>query len=311
MENIPYLVLGLIILILGGEFLVKGSIALAVRMKVSMVVIGLTVVSFATSAPELIVSVYSALTGHPDMALGNVIGSNIANISLVLGLTALLFPLAFKERLYKFDIPVMLFASVLFGVFLYTNSTLETWEGLVFVCLLVLFTTYLINRSRKEEKLKAPSVQDKMPLSKLLIYLFSGAVCLYFGSRFLVDAASGLARVMGLSERVISVSIVAFGTSVPELAASIIAAFKKEKDLSIGNLIGSNIFNVFAVLGITSIIKPIAIVDHSLLTNDIWWMFGVSLLLFPMMFLFQKGHIGRVEGGLLLLVYIAYICFLF
>jgi len=310
-ENIPYLILGLIILILGGEFLVKGSVALAVRMKVSMVVIGLTVVSFATSAPELIVSVYSALTGHPDMALGNVIGSNIANISLVLGLTTLLFPLAFQKRLYKFDVPVMLFASILFGVFLFTNSTLETWEGLVFVSLLVVLTSYLISRSRKEEKLKEPSDKDKMPLPKLLIYLCSGAICLYLGSRLLVDSASGLARIMGLSERVISVSIVAFGTSVPELAASIIAAFKKEKDLSIGNLIGSNIFNVFAVLGITSIIKPIAIVDHSLLSNDIWWMFGVSLLLFPMMFLFHKGHIGRIEGGLLLLIYIAYIYFLF
>ena len=311
MENILYLVLGLIILILGGEFLVKGSVALAVRMKVSMVVIGLTVVSFATSAPELIVSVYSALTGHPDMALGNVIGSNIANISLVLGLTTLLFPLAFQERLYKFDIPVMLITSVLFGVFLYTNATLETWEGMVFVSLLVLLTSYMISRSRKEEKLKTSSVQDSMPLPKLLMYLFSGAICLYFGSVFLVDSASGLAREMGLSERVISVSIVAFGTSVPELAASIIAAFKKEKDLSIGNLIGSNIFNIFAVLGITSIVKPIAIIDQSLLSNDIWWMFGVSLLLFPLMFLFQKGHIGRVEGALLLLIYISYISFLF
>ncbi len=311
MENILYLVLGLIILIIGGEFLVKGSVALAVRMKVSMVVIGLTVVSFATSAPELIVSVYSALTGHPDMALGNVIGSNIANLSLVLGLTTLLFPLAFKQRLFRFDIPVMLFASFLFGFFLYTNSVLEAWEGFIFVCLLVFLTIYLIRRSRKEEKLKAPTQEDKMPLPKLVMFLVSGGICLYFGSRFLVDAASGLARVMGLSERIISVSIVAFGTSVPELTASIIAAFKKERDLSVGNLIGSNIFNVFAVLGITSIIKPIAIVDQSLLTNDIWWMFGVSLLIFPMMFLFHKGHIGRVEGGLLLLVYIAYIYFLF
>jgi cation:H+ antiporter len=310
-ENILYLVLGLIILIVGGEFLVKGSVALAVRMKVSMVVIGLTVVSFATSAPELIVSIYSALTGHPDMALGNVIGSNIANISLVLGLTALLFPLAFQERLYKFDIPVMLFASLLFGLFLYTNSSLEFWEGLVFISLLILLTFYMIRRSRKEEKLKQTVDEDKMPLTKLILYLVVGGVCLYFGSRFLVDGASGLARVMGLSERVISVSIVAFGTSVPELAASIIAAFKKEKDLSIGNLIGSNIFNVFAVLGITSIIKPIHIVDKSLLNNDIWWMFGVSFLLYPMMFLFHKGHIGRVEGGLFLLIYATYIYFLF
>lgn len=311
MENILYLVLGLIILILGGEFLVKGSVALAVRMKVSMVVIGLTVVSFATSAPELIVSIYSALTGHPDMAIGNVIGSNIANISLVLGLTALLFPLAFQQRLYRFDIPVMLFASLLFGVFLYTNATLESWEGFVFVSMLFMLSFYMIRRSRKEEKLKHTIEEDKLPLSKLTIYLTVGAVCLYFGSRLLVDGASNLARMMGLSERVISVSIVAFGTSVPELAASIIAAFKKEKDLSIGNLIGSNIFNVFAVLGITSIISPIQVIDQSLISNDIWWMFAVSLLLYPMMFLFHRGHIGRVEGGLLLLVYISYIYFLF
>ena len=307
MENILYLVLGLIILILGGEFLVKGSVALAVRMKVSMVVIGLTVVSFATSAPELIVSIYSALTGHPDMAIGNVIGSNIANISLVLGLTALLFPLAFQQRLYRLDIPVMLFASLLFGVFLYTNATLESWEGFVFVSMLFMLSFYMIRRSRKEEKLKHTIEEDKLPLSKLTIYLTVGAVCLYFGSRLLVN----LARMMGLSERVISVSIVAFGTSVPELAASIIAAFKKEKDLSIGNLIGSNIFNVFAVLGITSIISPIQVIDQSLISNDIWWMFAVSLLLYPMMFLFHRGHIGRVEGGLLLLVYISYIYFLF
>ena len=311
MENILYLVLGLIILILGGGFLVKGSVALAVRMKVSMVVIGLTVVSFATSAPELIVSIYSALTGHPDMAIGNVIGSNIANISLVLGLTALLFPLAFQQRLYRFDIPVMLFASLLFGVFLYTNATLESWEGFVFVSMLFMLSFYMIRRSRKEEKLKHTIEEDKLPLSKLTIYLTVGAVCLYFGSRLLVDGASNLARMMGLSERVISVSIVAFGTSVPELAASIIAAFKKEKDLSIGNLIGSNIFNVFAVLGITSIISPIQVIDQSLISNDIWWMFAVSLLLYPMMFLFHRGHIGRVEGGLLLLVYISYIYFLF
>lgn len=311
MEHVFYLILGLVILVFGGECLVKGSVALAMRMKVSMVVIGLTVVSFATSAPELIVSVYSALTGHPDMAIGNVIGSNIANISLVLGLTALLFPLAFQQRLYRFDIPVMLFASLLFGVFLYTNSTLDSWEGLVFVSILFMLTFYMIRRSRKEEKLKQVIEKDKLSLSKLMIYLTVGATCLYFGSRFLVDGASGLARMMGLSERVISVSIVAFGTSVPELAASIIAAIKKEKDLSIGNLIGSNIFNVFAVLGLTSIISPIQVVDQSLISNDIWWMFAVSLLLYPIMFLFHREHIGRVEGALLLFVYVSYIYFLF
>ena len=305
------LILGLIILVFGGNLLVKGSVELAIRMKVSMVVIGLTVVSFATSAPELIVSVYSALTGHPDMALGNVIGSNIANISLVLGLTALLYPLAFQKRLYLFDIPVMLFASGLFYLFLYTEHTLEAWEGFIFLGFLLVLTVYLINRSRKEEKLKEVIPQKNSSILKLFLYLVLGGTCLYLGSRLLVTAASALARDMGLSERIISVSIVAFGTSVPELAASIIAAFKKEKDLSIGNLIGSNIFNVFAVLGITSIIQPIKLIDQSLLSNDIWWMLGISLLLYPIMFLFHKRHIGRVEGAILLFVYLSYILFLF
>jgi len=291
--------------------LVKGSVALAVRMRVSMVVIGLTVVSFATSAPELIVSIYSALSGHPDIALGNVIGSNIANISLVLGITALISPLSFQQRLYRFDIPVMLLASALFGVFLYSNSSLNFWEGLCFVLLLSILTIYLIRRSRKEEKMNGENSAEQVPLVKLFVYLSLGAISLYFGSHWLVGGATGIARTIGVSERVISVSIVAFGTSVPELAASIIAVFKKEKDLSIGNLIGSNIFNIFAVLGITSMIQPIYVVDEGLITNDIWWMFGVALLLYPMMFLFHKKHIGRLEGFMLFVLYIAYISLLF
>ena len=305
------MVLGLVLLIVGGDFLVKGSVALALRMRVSMVVIGLTVVSFATSAPELIVSVYSALTGHPDMAIGNVIGSNIANISLVLGLTALVYPLSFKKRLYQFDIPVMLTACVLFAIFLFTNALLEAWEGFVFIVMLGILTLYLIQKSRKQELLSKEVNVDSVSLFKLSFYLVSGGTCLYFGSHFLVNGASGLAREIGLSERIISVSIVAFGTSVPELAASIIAALKKQKDLSIGNLIGSNIFNVLAVLGITSMVKPIAVLDQSLLTNDIWWMLGISVLLYPLMFLFKKDHFGRVEGLVLLMVYTIYILFLF
>ena len=309
--DIFYLVLGLVLLIVGGDFLVKGSVALALRMRVSMVVIGLTVVSFATSAPELIVSVYSALTGHPDMAIGNVIGSNIANISLVLGLTALVYPLSFKKRLYQFDIPVMLTACVLFAIFLFTNALLEAWEGFVFIVLLGLLTLYLIQKSRKQEFLSKEVNVNSISLFKLSFYLVSGGTCLYLGSHFLVNGASGLAREIGLSERIISVSIVAFGTSVPELAASIIAALKKQKDLSIGNLIGSNIFNVLAVLGITSMVKPIAVLDESLITNDIWWMLGISVLLYPLMFLFKKDHFGRVEGLVLLMVYTIYILFLF
>ena len=311
MSSILYLVAGLLILVLGGEFLVKGSVGLAVKMKVSMVVIGLTVVSFATSAPELIVSVYAALSEHPDMALGNVIGSNIANISLVLGLTALIFPLGFQKRMYTVDVPLMLFASSLLGIFLYNDYTLQAWEGIIFVVLISIMTFMMIRNSRKEQKANGELLEAGMKMSKILLFLLIGGACLYFGSRLLVDGATVLARNMGVSERVISVSIIAFGTSVPELSASIIAALKKEKELSIGNLIGSNIFNIFAVLGITSIIHPITIVDPGLLSNDIWWMFGIALAMYPLMFLFRKRQIGRLEGFLLFATYIAYMIFLF
>lgn len=311
MEDVLYLIIGLIALIVGGEFLVKGAIALAIRMKVSMVVIGLTVVSFATSAPELIVSVYAALNGHPDIALGNVIGSNIANISLVLGLTAFIFPLSFERRLYRFDIPVMLLASVLFGLFLYSNSSLNFWEGFCFVILLLVLIIYLISKSRQEEQIHEEISSEQMSLLKLVLFLFIGGLSLYFGTQWLVGGATGIARLIGVSERVISVSVVAFGTSVPELSASIIAASKKEKGLSIGNLIGSNLFNILAVMGITSMIHPVRVVDQGLLTNDIWWMFGLALLLFPLMFFSPKKRIGRVEGFVLFVLYLVYIFFLF
>ena len=309
--DVFYLIVGLIVLVIGGEFLVRGAIPLAVRMKVSMVVVGLTVVSFATSAPELIVSVYAALTDHSDIALGNVIGSNIANITLVLGLTAFIFPLGFQKRLYRFDLPMMLFASALFGVFLYSDSDLNFFEGFCFVLLLCLLTIYLIRYSQNNDNLSFDKNTKQTSLVKMLLYIIFGGGCLFLGSSLLVDGASGIARSIGVSERIISVSIISFGTSVPEFTASIIAAIKKEKDLSIGNLIGSNIFNVFAVLGITSMIQPIEVVDKGLIHNDLWWMFGAALLLYPLMFFFHKRHIGRVEGSLLFLFYLIYIILLF
>tara|TARA_Y100000385_G_scaffold238424_1_gene253375 strand:+ start:1977 stop:2909 length:933 start_codon:yes stop_codon:yes gene_type:complete len=309
--DVFYLIVGLIVLVIGGEFLVRGAIPLAVRMNVSMVVVGLTVVSFATSAPELIVSVYAALTDHSDIALGNVIGSNIANITLVLGLTAFIFPLGFQKRLYRFDLPMMLFASALFGVFLYSDSDLNFFEGFCFVLLLCLLTIYLIRYSQNNDNLSFDKNTKQTSLVKMLLYIIFGGGCLFLGSSLLVDGASGIARSIGVSERIISVSIISFGTSVPEFTASIIAAIKKEKDLSIGNLIGSNIFNVFAVLGITSMIQPIEVVDKGLIHNDLWWMFGAALLLYPLMFFFHKRHIGRVEGSLLFLFYLIYIILLF
>tara|TARA_B100001093_G_scaffold518564_1_gene603882 strand:+ start:6107 stop:7039 length:933 start_codon:yes stop_codon:yes gene_type:complete len=309
--DIFYLIIGLIVLVLGGEFLIRGAIPLAVRMKVSMVVVGLTVVSFATSAPELIVSIYSALTGHSDIALGNVIGSNIANITLVLGVTALIFPLGFQKRLYRFDLPVMLFASALFGVFLYSDSGLNFFEGFCFVIILCFLTIYLICYSQNNDNVSFDKNIQNTSLVKMLLYIVFGVGCLYLGSNWLVDGAAGIARSYGVSERIISVSIISFGTSVPEFAASVIAALKKEKDLSIGNLIGSNIFNVFAVLGITSMIQPIQVIDKGLINNDLLWMFSPALLLYPLMFFFHKRHIGRIEGSILFIFYMTYIFLLF
>jgi len=306
-----YLIIGLIVLFTGGELIIRGAIPLAVRMKVSMVVVGLTVVSFATSAPELIVSVYSSLTGHSDIALGNVIGSNIANITLVLGATSIISPLGFQNRLYRFDLPMVLLASTLFGVFLYFDSDLNFLEGFCFVLILCLLTIYLIRYSQNNDNLTFDKNIQQISLGKMLLYIILGSACLYIGSRWFVYGATGIARSLGISERIISVSIVSFGTSIPEFSASIIAALKKEKDLSIGNLIGSNIFNVFAVLGITSMIQPIVDIDKGLINNDFWWMFVAVLLLYPLMLFFKKQHIGRIEGSILLLFYITYICLLF
>lgn len=306
-----YLIIGLIVLFIGGELIIRGAIPLAVRMKVSMVVVGLTVVSFATSAPELIVSVYSSLTGHSDIALGNVIGSNIANITLVLGATSIISPLGFQNRLYRFDLPMVLLASTLFGIFLYFDSDLNFLEGFCFVLILCLLTIYLIRYSQNNDNLTFDKNIQQISLGKMLLYIILGSACLYIGSRWFINGATGIARSLGISERIISVSIVSFGTSIPEFSASIIAALKKEKDLSIGNLIGSNIFNVFAVLGITSMIQPIVDIDKGLIHNDFWWMFGAVLLLYPLMLFFKKQHIGRIEGSILLLFYITYIYLLF
>ena len=305
--DILYLIIGLILLVFGGELLIRGAIPLAVRMNVSKIVVALTVVSLATSAPELIISVYSALTGHSDIALGNVIGSNIANITLVLGVTSLFFPLGFHNRLYRFDLPVILFASALFGLFLYSDSDLNFFEGFCFVIILCFLIIYLIRHSQNNDNMSFDKKVQQTSLVKMLLYIFIGGGCLYLGSNLLVDAAVLIARSYGVSERIISVSIISFGTSVPEFSASIIAALKKEKDLSIGNLIGSNIFNVFAVLGITSMIHPIQVTDMGLINNDFWWMFGAVILLYPLMFFFHKGHIGRFEGSILFIIYMTYI----
>jgi len=307
--SIVWVVLGLILLVVGGEFLVRSAVSLSFKFNISKLVIGMTVVSFATSAPELLVSLQAALDGSPDISLGNVIGSNIANIGLVLGITAMISPLAIDKGFYRLNWPVMMLLSVVLYFFLQSGMVLDLWEGISLFVALIIFLIVLI-RSAKENDAVLEEVDDSLEQTsnfKVVIWLLIGGVSLYFGSEWLVRGAVDVATSLGVSERVISVTMVAIGTSVPELAASVIAALKKEKAISLGNLIGSNIFNIACVLGLTSIIQPINVMNEKILTSDIFWMLGFSAVLIPLVFLPKKFELGRLKGAL---IFIAYVIFL-
>lgn len=313
--SIFYIVIGLGLLVLGGEFLVRSSVALSFKFNISKMVIGLTVVSFATSAPELLVSLQAALDGYPEISLGNVIGSNIANIGLVLGITAILGPLFIDKEFYYLHWPAMAIISLLLFAFLKNDLVLSTLEGGVLLLAIIAFLIILIRRAKSTslsgEEIEVPEeVDDSLSVAspfKIVVWLLIGGLSLYGGSELLVKGAVDLATQMGVSERVIAVTMIAVGTSVPELAASVIAVMKKEKSISIGNLIGSNIFNIGSVLGITALIKPIPVENAELLSKDIFWMLGFAFVLVPITLLLKKYEISRIKG---LLIFGAYVVFI-
>ncbi|WP_295179945.1 calcium/sodium antiporter, partial [uncultured Christiangramia sp.] len=254
--SVVFLIVGFVLLVIGGEFLVRSSVAISLKLSISRMVVGLTVVSFATSAPELLVSIQAAIDGFSDISLGNVIGSNIANIGLVLGLTAMVSPLMVDRDFYRINWPVMMLFSIVLYFFLQSGEVLSRIEGGILLLGLVGYMFLLIKRSRRKDNVVADevdlSLQDVRSI-KLGIWLLIGILALWGGSELLVMGAVDLATQLGISERVVSVTIIAVGTSVPELAASLIAAMKKEKAISLGNLIGSNIFNIASVLGLTAL----------------------------------------------------------
>lgn len=308
--DIFLVILGFIFLVVGGEFLVRSSVALSLKFNISKMIIGLTVVSFATSAPELLVSLQAALSGFSDISLGNVIGSNIANIGLVLGLTAIISSMDIDRDFLRFNWPVMMVLSGLLYLFLYTEEQITRIEGVALLIVLAIFLLVLIRKAMKGNVEVAEEVDESLTKTsgfKITIWFFIGGAGLYFGSEWLVDGAVGIAESFDVSERVISVTMIAIGTSVPELAASVIAALKKEKGISLGNLIGSNIFNIGSVIGLTALIKPIALQSEEVLTNDIFWMIGFSLVLVPLIFLPPKNKISRYKG---IFIFIAYIVFI-
>lgn len=302
------LALGLFALIVGGEFLVRGAISIALRLKVSALVIGMTVVSFGTSAPELLVSVGAAVGGHPDVSIGAVVGSNISNICLVLGITVLIFPIIISRDSLRIDWPLMMFASILFFLFA-SDEMLSFWEGLIFFLILIVFTSWLILKSRKEGKIMAEQsdVESQGKSNSMIkdFFLFIvGLLGLYFGAEWLIDSVVLIARKFEVSEKFISISIVAFGTSLPELVTSTVAAFRKETDISIGNLIGSNVFNILAILGITAMVHPIK-VNPSINAFDVYYLLAASALLLPLMLIQRK--LTASKGIILFLVYVIYI----
>ncbi|MFT7188430.1 MAG: cation:H+ antiporter, partial [Sediminicola sp.] len=284
MENILFVITGLVFLILGGNWLLKAAVALSLRLNIPKIVVGMTVVSFATSAPELIVSINAALDGFPDLALGNVVGSNIANLGLVLAITIILGPIEVRKDFYTTNWPVMMLASLIFFVFIYFDGRLHQSEGIAMVVVLFLFLVYLLRFQKTAVVDEMPEDDVQLPLYKTVLYMGLGGVGLWGGSELLINGAVGLASYYGVSDRIVAVTIVSVGTSIPELAASVIAVLKKEKAISLGNLIGSNIFNLLAVLGITAIITPITVMDQGLLNSDIFWMLGISFLILPLVF---------------------------
>lgn len=305
--NFVLIIGGLLLLIFGGDWLLKAAVALSLKLNVSKVVIGLTVVSFATSAPELIVSINAALNGAADLSLGNVIGSNIANLGLVLGITLILTSINVSKSFYKTDWPVMIIASVLLYYFLWNDGIITLIEGVFLFVFLIAFLIYLLKFQKsvvEEEELE--DVETLSPI-KISGFLLVGGVGLWLGSELLVNGATKLAQQFGVTERIIGITVVSVGTSIPELAASIIAVIKKEKAISLGNLIGSNIFNILAVLGITSIITPIQLNDKGLLSNDIFWMIAIAFAVLPLVFIPKSFQLNWKAGALLLLTYLSFI----
>jgi len=308
---IIFLLAGLVLLYFGAEGLVRGSSSLALRLGLSPLVVGLTVVAFGTSSPELMVSLKAALAGQADISVGNVVGSNICNIGLILGLCALITPIATSSQIVRVDIPIMLGITAL-AIALMADGNLGATEGVIFCAILVAYIIFSIYLARRQpaDNLGAEFGEEvkisKRGLAIDILMVIGGLALLVFGARFLVDGAVIIARTYGWSEALIGLTIVAIGTSLPELATSLLAAIKKESDIAVGNIVGSNIFNLVGILGITAIVHPLQAAGIGAV--DLAVMAGFAVLLWPMAYYQQR--ITRPEGAMLLLGYLAYVFWL-
>jgi cation:H+ antiporter len=305
-----FLSLGIILLFVGAEGLIRGSSNLAIKIGITPLVVGLTVVAFGTSAPELVVSLSAALKGNSTISLGNVIGSNIANIALILGVAALIRPLDVHAKVIIREIPIMIGISVLL-FFLLLDGKIDFFDGLIFIALLILYIVFSVLLARKEKSSEVQNefkegLKSRLGVTISIILMIAGLALLILGANLFVQSAVAIAKLFNVSDAVIGLTIVAIGTSLPELITSIVAAYKKEADIAIGNVVGSNVFNILGILGITALIIPVS--SDGISKIDLFVMIGTAILLFP---LSKTGkRISRFEGILLLVGYIIYLYYL-
>jgi len=307
-------VVGFVLLISGANLLVEGAASIAKKLSISSIVIGLTVVSFGTSAPEFIVSIFASIQGNTAIAIGNILGSNIVNILLILGVSAIIFPLATKENTVWKEIPLSLLAAILLGVMVNdtlidggTFSGITRIDGIVFLAFFIIFLYYTFGISKVSGENTDLEIKE-MSYMKSSFYVAGGLLGLVFGGKWIVDGAIKIAEGFNVSQSLIGLTVVAIGTSLPELATSAVAAYKKQSDIAIGNVVGSNIFNIFWILGFSSVINPLPFSKDSAI--DVIMTIVASLILFLIMFIGKKHTVERWQGVIMILIYIGYVAYL-
>jgi len=314
-EAVAFLIVGLIILVWSADKLVFGSAALARNFGISPLVIGMTILAMGSSAPEMMVSATAALDGKTDTAVGNVLGSNIANIALILGITAIIKPLSISSPVLRREFPLMIAVTLLAGAIMWNNH-LGFYEGVLLFALFAVFILTMLNISRNEQKNndvllneQESEIPEGVSNPKAIMWVVIGLILLPISAQLLVDNAVIIAKFFGMSDLVIGLTIIAIGTSLPELAASLAGVLKGEDDMAVGNIVGSNVFNILAVMGIPGILNPSMLSEHAM-GRDFWVMLGVSIML-VIMALGKSRSINRIEGSILFVSFLAYQIYLF
>ena len=288
--------------------LTRYSVELSYKLSIPKIIIGMTIVSFATSAPELIVSLNATMMGYSDFALGNVLGSNIANLGLVLGIVVIIYPITIKRRFYYTDFPLLILSTAVFYLFIASNSEISRTEGIIMLVFILLILFYLFYYQKPDtSSLDNDLSLGRQKVSTSFFLLVISAAILWLGAETLIKSSISVANKFNVSERIISITMVAIGTSIPELAASVAASLKKHNDLAIGNLIGSNIFNLLVVIGITSIVNPITGIDFDIISKDMIWVVVFSFILLPLVYFHKRNKLNRMKGIILLAMYVAFI----